>query len=54
MENLLEEAKIEAGRSGGEVTDFYVHTNYLGFLLNVHFDSVGLGGAYDTMFPTSS
>ena len=42
MENPLEEAKIE-GRSGGEVTDFYVHANHLGSSLNVHFDSVGLG-----------
>lgn len=45
MENLLEEAKVEARNSGRGVTCFHVHTDHLGFLLNVDFDSVGLGGA---------
>lgn len=39
----MEEAKVKARRSGGEVTYFLVQANPLGFLLSVDFESVGLG-----------
>lgn len=36
-------AKAEAERPGGKTTNFYVHADHLGVLLNTDLDSVGVG-----------